>query len=644
MVTRTTKGEQVHNAGMKAGLQLDPDLTVDEWASQYRMMTSKGSAEPGLWRNERTPYLQEIMQCLSANHSCDYVVFVAGTQVGKTEVLLNWSGEIIHLMPGPMLIVTSTLSSGEIFSKQRLQPMIDETPVLFERVSKSRERDSGNTLWMKEFGGGSINITTGNSEDSLRSKPVRFMGLDEVDMYKGWTVSKAIERTETFSNRKIFLCSSPKKKESSIITAEYELSDQRKFFVPCPHCGSEQVLEFGGKNADFGLKFKHEEYKLVGEVEYLCKFCKCMIAEHYKPKMINAGRWVAQNDVNGQYPGFHLNQLYSILGKSKWRSAARKFLKFSDLKKRDNVTYIDLQETFTNDVLALAWEKEVGKAQKWETLFNRREDYKIEPLDEKILCLTAGVDVQDDRLEVQVLGHALDFETFVVEVKSFYGKLSSLELWSHLDEFLLKPYTHKCGKQLRIMCTAIDTGGHDTQRVYDFVKSRYIPEKRYVFGIKGASIYNQPIVQQPSKNKGINLFSIGTDTAKTHIHRCLNVVNAGASYVHFPLSLPEPYFKQLCAEKLVTEWNKGKRREVWKNTSHARNEALDTFVYAFAALHIMQYWLHPNKTVTEMLQLFALNQDFSRQNAPNMVSDGKKVQDIVHKRQKRGQISKGVTV
>lgn len=645
MVTRITQGYYRYRTGKEEGLQLDPDLPVDKWAEKYRFMTSKGSAEPGRWRNERTPYLQEIMQCLSATHPCDYVVFVAGTQLGKTEIGLNWAGEIIHLMPGPMLIVQSTLSSAEIFSKQRLQPMIDETPVLYNRVSKSRERDAGNTLWMKEFNGGSINITTGGSEDSLRSKPVRFLMLDEVDMYQGWTIPKAVERTETFSNRKIFLASSPKKKDSSLIMPEFQLSDQRLYFLPCPHCGHFQILEW--KN----IKFKHEEYKIVGEVEYACCKCGALIAEHHKAQMLLDGRWIPQNKEKGQYPGFHLPQFYSVLGKSKWRSAVTKFLKFQELKKRGNVSYIVLQETWTNDVLAQTWERPVGESAKWETLFARREDFEVEPVNERVLVICAGLDVQDDRIEVQVLGFGLDYETFVIEYKSFYGKLSDLEIWAHVDEFLLKDYMHPCGQRLRIMGAAIDTGGHYPLKVYEFVKSRYVPGERYVFGIKGASVYNQPIVKAPGKNQGIYLFSIGTDTAKNHIHACFKTTKPGASYVHFPLSLPEGYFKQLCVEKLVTEWHKGKRREVWKNTSRARNEAMDTFVYGIAALNILQYWLYPNKSVTEMLEIIASDpmflknkKEITRQEASNVIREGDKVQNVVPKKTKRRVRSKGVTI
>ncbi len=639
MVASNLKKKGIFTRAALRGLTLDPDLLVYEWAEKYRVLSSKGSAEPGPWRNERTPYLKEIMQCLSANDPSEYIVFVSGTQLGKTECILNWTGEVIHLMPGPMAIVQSTLKSGEIFSKQRLQPMIDCTPELYERVAKSREREAGNTIEMKEFSGGSINILTANSEDTLRQKPIRFLALDEVDMYPGWTISKAIERTETFSNRKIFLCSSPKKLEDSLIWAEYLMSDQRKFFLPCPDCGQFQVLTW--KNLKF--EYDRKTFKLKGEVLLACEHCGSLISENKKTEMLQRGEWRAQNP-NGKYPGFHLPQFYSLLGHSKWRSAVRKHLKILQKKEKSNPTYIQDRETWTNDVLAEPWEETVAPTTSWEVLFNKREDYKVEPLNEKIILLTAGVDIQDDRIEVQIVGHGLDYETFVVEYRTFHGKLSELEIWSHLDEFLLKLYRHPCGQLMRIMSTAIDTGGHYPAKVYEFTKTRFIPKVRYVFSIKGASSYNQPIVSAPSKKQGAYLFVVGTDTAKDHLNECLKTELPGAGYVHFPLTMPESYFHQLCSESKVTEWFKGKRRKVWKNTSRARNEALDTFVYSIVALNILQYWLAPNKTVTQMIEDISKKENITLQTDKNVVKDTINKVSEQKKRPRRRQISKGVTV
>lgn len=637
MVVATKQGKFTQAA--LRGLALDPDLQVHEWAERYRILSSKGSAEPGLWRNERTPYLKEIMACLSANDQSEYIVFVSGTQLGKTECILNWAGEIMHLMPGPMGIVQSTLGSGEIFSKQRLQPMIDCTPEIYNRVAKSREREAGNTTVMKEFPGGSINILTANSEDALRSKPIRFLALDEVDMYPGWTISKAVERTETFSNRKIFLCSSPKKLVDSLIWAEFLMSDQRHFFLPCPECGHMQTLKW--KNLKF--EYDRKTFKLTGPVLLACEGCGSMISENKKLDMLQHGKWISQNP-EGKYPGFHLPQFYSVLGSSKWRSAVNKHLKILQKKKKGNPTYLEDRETWTNDVCAEPWEEAEDPKMSWEKLFNRREAYNVEPLNEKTILLTAGVDIQDDRIEVQVIGFGLDYEAYVVEYKTFHGKLSDLEIWAHLDEFLLKSYRHPSGYRMRIMSTGIDTGGHYPAKVYEFCKTRYTPKQRYVFALKGASSYNQPIVTAPSKKQGAYLFVVGTDTAKDHLNECLKTELPGAGYVHFPLTLPENYFHQLCSEQKVTEWFKGKRRKVWKNTSRARNEALDTFVYAICAVYILQYWLYPNATVTQMMEEIAKKDNITLQAPPNTVVQEGSKKPNQKQRPRRRQISKGIEV
>lgn len=622
------------------GLTLDPDLQVHEWAERFRILSSKGSAEPGLWRNERTPYLKEIMGCLSANNPAEYIVFVSGTQLGKTECILNWAGEVIHLMPGPMAVVQSTLGSGEIFSKQRLQPMIDCTPVLYNRVAKSREREAGNTTMMKEFPGGSVNILTANSEDTLRSKPIRFLALDEVDMYPGWTVSKAIERTETFSNRKIFLCSSPKKLVDSIIWAEWLMSDQREYFIPCPECGHFQTIKW--KNIKFEYDVK--SFKIKGAVMLACERCGTHISENKKLDMLQEGKWISLNP-EGKYPGFRLPQFYSVLGNSKWRSAVNKHLKILQKKKKGNPTYIEDRETWTNDVCAEPWEEALSPAMNWEKLFNRREDYGVEPLSSKIVLLVCGVDIQDDRIEAQVLGIGIDHEMYTVEYKVFHGQLSDLEIWAHLDEFLLKSYRHSCGQRMRIMGAAIDIGGNYAAKVYEFTKTRYTPKERYVFAIKGASSYNGPIIKAPSKQQGAYLFVTDTGTVKDHLSECLKIHIPGPGYIHFPLSMPESYFQQFCSERKVTEWFKGKRREVWKNTAKTRNESLDTFVYGVVALNILQYWLYPNATVSQMIEEISRKENIVLQEpVDNAMQENKQSQPQKAQRRRRRVISKGVKV
>ena len=214
----------------REGLRPDPRLTVSEWAECYRMLSTKESAEPGRWRNARTPYLREIMDCLSPASPVERVVLMKGAQVGGTELGLNWVGYAIHHAPGPMMIVWPTTEMAQRNSKHRIDPLIEESPVLKDIIAPPRSRDSGNTVLMKEFRGGVLVMTGANSAVGLRSMPVRYLFLDEVDAYpldvdgEGDAIHLAEARTRTFARRKILLVSTPTIAGASIIEREYVVS------------------------------------------------------------------------------------------------------------------------------------------------------------------------------------------------------------------------------------------------------------------------------------------------------------------------------------------------------------------------------------------------------------------------------------
>src|SRR5512136_1987983 len=232
------------------GLTPDPLLTVAEWADRHRMLSSKASAEPGRWRTNRTPYLKDMMNCLSPASPVERVVFMKGAQVGATESANCWLGFIVHHAPGPAMAVWPTVEMAKRNSKQRIDPLIEESPVLAELISPARSRDSGNTILAKEFRGGVLVMTGANSAVGLRSMPVRYLFLDEVDGYpvdvegEGDAISLAEARTRTFARRKIFIVSTPTISGASSIEREYEASNQCRYFVPCPFCSHRQWLRF----------------------------------------------------------------------------------------------------------------------------------------------------------------------------------------------------------------------------------------------------------------------------------------------------------------------------------------------------------------------------------------------------------------
>ena len=295
-------------------LQFEPELTVSQWADEHRMLSGKASAEPGPWRTDRTPYLREIMDELSTTSSVQRVVLMAGAQLGKTEAGSNWLGYVIAHAGGPMLMVQPTVDMAKRLSKQRLESLISETPCLSERIAPARSRDSGNTMFAKEWAGGMMILTGANSATGLRSAPCRHIFLDEVDAFptdvdgEGDPVTLAERRSTTFSRRKIFMTSTPTVKEFSRIESEFLLSDQRRYFVPCPCCGTLQWLKWPQ------LKWDDNE---PSTVLYECEHCKERFTESHKTQMLTDGRWMATAPGDGKTAGFHLSSLYSPLG---WKS------------------------------------------------------------------------------------------------------------------------------------------------------------------------------------------------------------------------------------------------------------------------------------------------------------------------------------
>lgn len=597
MVTRTTPADFVYRDAYGKGLRLDPKQNISEWADENVILSSKGSAAPGRYQTSRVPFTKEIMDCLSPSHPCDYVVFMKPAQITGTQLILNWNGHSIHLSPGPFLIVEPTVDMAKKLSKQRYQEMIQDSPVLREIVPPSREKDGGNTLLCKEYRGGVTILTGANSASSLRMMPIRNLALDEVDSYpldlegEGDPIALAVKRTTTFGRRrKIFILSSPTEKENSRIEREYLESDQRKYNLPCPHCDYMQHLQWSN------IKFeKNEKYELLSEVTYVCDSCGCHIEERHKTQMLAAGRWIAENQKTGKCPGFHINALYSPLGWLSWEDIVLEFLKFEKLKDEP------LQKTWTNTVLAETWESK-GASLEYSYLFNRKEPDQP-TLDVNIVMLTCAADVQDDRIECKVVGWMAGEECHVVEVKYLMGSPAELLVWDNLREYLGKTFTHNNG-QMRIVATAIDTGGHYTGQTYEFVKAS---DPMSIFAIKGSSVPGSPISGKPSIQKnGVPLYLIGTNTVKNLLLSRLLIEEHGPGYVHFPMKLDEEYFKQLTAEKRKVKFVKGYKKYEWIKT-RKRNEALDLMVYNIAALNIIAFVVYPNLTIYQMLDNLRIN-------------------------------------
>jgi len=590
-------GSFLYRQAFRAGLTPDPDFTVSEWSDEFRMLSQKASAEPGRWRTERTPYLREIMDELSPNSPVEQVVFMAGAQVGKSETGNNWLGFVISHAPGPMMLVQPTVDTAKRFSKQRLAPMMEETPMLKERIADQRSRDGGNTQLVKEFQGGVLVVTGANSAVGLRSMPVRYLFLDEIDGFpvdvdgEGDPVILAIRRTTTFARRKIFMCSTPTVKDVSRIEREFNVSDQRRYFVPCPHCDHMQWLRWAQ------IKWQDDDPTTAA---YACEDCGTLIEERHKTSMLAKGEWRATAEGNGRIAGFHLSSLYSPLGWKSWRSIVEEFI----AAKGD----APLLKGWVNTVLGETWEEEYSAKVGADSLQARAEFYDPKVLPARVLAVTAGVDVQDNRLAVSLYGWGRDEECWAVAHQEIYGDPARPEVWRQLDDMLGTPIEHELAEPLTVMAACIDSGGHHTHDVYAYARER---RSKHYYAIKGQSQRGKPAIGKPSRvdlnwkgkvMKGsAEVWPVGVDTVKSVIYSRLKHNEPGAGYVHFHAELTAEYFAQLTAEKQITKYVKGFPVREWVKKPGARNEALDTAVYAYAAMQSL-YMRFNRRTIWEQFE------------------------------------------
>ena len=573
----------------REGLTPDPWLSVSDWSDQHRMLSSKAAAEPGRWRTARTPYLREIMDCLSPASPIERVVFMKGAQIGGTEAGSCWIGYVIHHAPGPMMAVSPTVEMAKRNSKQRIDPLIEESPVLAELIAPARSRDSGNTILAKEFRGGVLVMTGANSAVGLRSMPVRYLFLDEVDGYpldvegEGDAISLAEARTRTFARRKIFIVSTPTISGASAIEREYEASDQRRYFVPCPHCHHRQWLRFEQ------LRWEKSAPETAA---YLCEACDTAIAEHHKTWMLEHGEWRAMADGTGKTTGFHLSSLYSPVGWRAWREIAAAW-ESAVSKECGSAAAI---KTFKNTELGESWIEE-GEAPDWQRLVERREDYRIGSVPESGLLLVGGADVQKDRIEASVWAFGRGKEAWLVEHRVLMGDTARDGVWKALAAMLSESWTHTSGAALPLVRFAIDTG-FATQEAYAFVRACRDSRVMAVKGVaRGAALIGTPTAVDMTQGgkklrRGIKVFSVAGGIAKLEFYNNLkkspDVAEDGLTirypigFVHLP-KVDAEFIQQLCAEQLITRRNRnGFPVREWQKMRE-RNEALDCYVYARAA-------------------------------------------------------------
>lgn len=560
--------------GFLKGLELPPRQTISEWADANRVLSSESSAEPGQWNTSRAEYQRGLMDAIS-DIDCEEITIVASSQVGKTEMLNNAVGYYIDKDPCPILLLQPTVEVAKSWSTDRLSPMLRDTPCLQNKVSDSK--DSGNTVMHKSFPGGHITMAGANSAASLASRPIRIVLLDEIDRYplsagqEGDPVKLAVKRTTTFWNRKVIKCSTPTIKGISKIDASFRRSDQRYFYVPCPHCGEYQRIEW--KNVKWEKLETNEESAKTAM--YACPHCGCLWNDVERWHAISQGEWRATKPFHG-HAGFALWEGYSP-----WVKLEEIVHNFLDAKEDPEAL-----KTFINTSLGEVWEDK-GERVEEDKLVARRETYTKAPPD--VVVITAGVDIQDNRIEVERIGWTSNNQSYGLGKKVLLGDPGADRIWEELDELLLTPIEHDLVGEMQISACCVDSG-YLTQQVGKFCQERW---NRRIWAVKGMAGEGRPIIKKaPGKLRKTNLdfFLVGTDTVKDVIYNRLRVEDPQApGYCHFNMDYDENHFVQLTAEEAKTSFVKGRKIRYYAlRPGRKRNEALDIFGYSLAALECMR--------------------------------------------------------
>ena len=563
--------------GFSEGIKPLPDMTIDQWADEYLVLAGKQARMKGQYRTSRTPYVREVMQKLSPQDPSTDICFMKGTQLGVTTVGIAWEGFTVHLNPGPIAVYLPTVTpSASNHSKFKLAPIIKATPVLRERIRSSRGKDARDTILSKDFPGGLLMLNGANSGNSFRHMTYRDIILEEIDEWpedvggQGDPVGLLDNRGDTYPDGKRFKISTPTISGRSNIEREFNNSDQRYYYVPCPHCRWMQRLTWDN------IKFKKDaRYNLMNEPMYKCEQCGVLIEEHHKTFMLEHGEWRAHKPGREKI-GYHLSSLYSPLGWLSWTKIVKEFL---EAKRERNKNKL---KRWVNTRLAEPWKEDSEEIDEG-FLIKRREEYEAEvPAGVGVLLATVDVQAAPARVEIEVKGFGVGAESWGIEHKVIHGEFKSRKLQADLDEYLFKrKFRHKGGAEMGIRIAGVDSG-NDTVNVYRYIKPR---QKRGIYAIKGDSgDREQEVWMSKQKDSGIWLFKISPNMIKDFIYSSLTLAEPGPSYFHFPKAYTEDYFNQLVGERVVIRGNK---RKYEPKVNGQAVEALDLNVYAYAMYKVL---------------------------------------------------------
>ncbi|MGL6121064.1 MAG: phage terminase large subunit family protein [Fusobacteriaceae bacterium] len=557
-------------------LQTPPKMSIREWADMNRVLSKESSSEHGDWDTSRTPYMIEIYESIRDVNLREIVLQMA-SQLAKSEVLLNTFGYYAQYDPCPMLLVQPTDTLVKEFSKERVAPMIRDTKVLKNLVKDANLKNSGNTVSHKMFPGGFLSFVGANSASRLASKPIKLLMLDEIDRYpksagdEGSPIELAKKRIQTFKDSKVLFTGTPTIKDHSEIEQEYFLGSQGVYYLDCPSCKEANELLFD----NLVYEIKKDDEKKVTDVKMSCSYCGSMhYEEEWKKNNQETGRWIHKFPERFHKKSYKLNGLAGVF--RTWKEIVEEYLSV----KNDEQKY----KAFINTVLAETYEEDIKEKIDYELIYARREEYEAE-VPEGVLVLTAGIDTQDNYLAIEVVGHGINKEKWGIEWATIQGSFSEIETQKKLDQFLNRSFSYKDGFKIKIYSSCIDSGGHHTDSVYDYVEKRQ--KIKRIFAIKGLGGEHTPSINKftPVAKRNLKLLTLGVNSLKDSIYSELRLNEVGEGFNHFPEDIFKnyniEYFMSLTAEiKEIKD-----RKVLWKKI-RKRNEALDCRGYAIAALKV----------------------------------------------------------
>ena len=620
--TGVASGLAIFAAAFAAAIDPPPSMTVGEWAEAKRQVSPEsGSPYPGAWSNELAPYGVEIMECLSFSHPCREVSLKKSHQIAGTEFGVNLFGYVVDLHPSPVVIVLPTLDEAKKYDNIKLQPTIEATPALRAKVREQKSRDStGSTMSFKRFRGGFCQLTGANSSTGLQMISGRVLIAEEISEWpadagnRGDPLAQAEKRLTAWSRRgqKKYFSSTPHIKGDCRISDKYEASDQRRYYVPCPHCGVHQVLVWGQ------MKWRSET--APHGAHYVCAANGCVIEHYEKREMVARGRWVktypddgaepgktidpedlegyCARASKGRQPGFAIWQAYSPF--VDWGDTIHNWLEAKDKPLKE--------KTFTQQDLGEPYE-ESADAPDFEKLFLRRADYKFRVVPPGGLFITAGVDVQGNRLEFAVYAWGIGLTSWLIDKDVILGDPADDAVWRKLDDILERRYEDQLGNLWPIDAFGVDAG-YLSNRVYLF--SRRHSHNGKVYALDGRDGWKLPAIGTPTK-KAITfsgkkmgtaqLWPVGGWDMKSELYASLRKTIEGPDEdghwrpgtAHAQEDCDQEHFKQLTVEFLAEVEKNGRMTRVWKQSSGQANEQHDMAVYARALAHHLSDSLRPEQ-------------------------------------------------